>query len=266
MREVIFPGLNNLSLKLNPIMFSIFGIDIYWYAFLIVLSMIIGIILCKKNDGKYGIKFDDILELAIVLLPVSIICARIYYVIFSLDSYLQDPLSILNIRDGGLAIYGGIIGGAVTAVIYCKRKKIPILDMLDYIVPYLALGQCIGRWGNFFNLEAHGSITNSILRMGIIENGKYIEVHPTFLYESICTFIIFFVLIILQRNRKYKGQITYTYLAMYSFARAIIEGLRTDSLMFMNFRVSQVLSIVLFIIFMAVLIYKQIKIKKAILK
>lgn len=238
MKEVVFPLLN-LRLNVNPIMFSIFGIDVYWYAFLIVFSIILGIIICKKNEGKFGIKFDNILDLLICVLPISIICARIYYVVFSLNSYMQSPFEIFNIRDGGLAIYGGIIGAVITILIYCKKKKISALDVLDYVAPCLALGQCIGRWGNFFNVEAHGGITNSIFRMGIIENGNYIEVHPTFLYESIGTLVIFIILMVLQRKRKFKGQITYIYLVMYSFIRALIENLRTDSLMFMNFRVSR---------------------------
>lgn len=238
MKKVVFPLLN-LKLNINPIMFNMFGINVYWYAFLIVFSIILGIIICKKNEGKFGIKFDNILDLLIYVLPVSIICARLYYVIFSINLYWQNPLAIFNIRDGGLAIYGGIIGAVITILIYCKKKKISALDVLDYVAPCLALGQCIGRWGNFFNVEAHGEITKSIFRMGIIENGSYIEVHPTFLYESVGTLIIFIVLMILQRKRKFKGQITYIYLVMYSFIRALIENLRTDSLMFMNFRVSR---------------------------
>lgn len=238
MKEVVFPLLN-LKLNINPIMFNMFGINIYWYAFLIVFSIILGIIICKKNEGKFGIKFDNILDLLIYVLPISIICARLYYVIFSINLYWQNPLAIFNIRDGGLAIYGGIIGAVITILIYCKKKKISTLDVLDYVAPCLALGQCIGRWGNFFNVEAHGEVTKCIFRMGIIENGNYIEVHPTFLYESIGTLIIFIVLMILQRKRKFKGQITYIYLVMYSFIRALIENLRTDSLMFMNFRVSR---------------------------
>ena len=238
MKEVIFPAIN-LKLDIDPIMFNIFGIEIYWYAFLIVFSMLLGILICKKNDGKFGIKFDNILELLIFVLPISIIFARLYYVIFTLDTYTQNPLPIFNIRDGGLAIYGGLIGGVITILIYCKKKKISALDVLDYTAPCLALGQCIGRWGNFFNIEAHGTITNSIFRMGIIENGNYIEVHPTFLYESIGTFITFIVLTILQRKRKLEGQVTYVYLVMYSFIRAIVESFRTDSLMFMNFRISR---------------------------
>ena len=131
--------------------------------------------------------------------------------------------------------------------------------MCDYIAPYLPLGQAIGRWGNFFNGEAHGTETNSIFRMGIMENGNYIQVHPTFLYESICTFIIFIILFTKKNNRKYTGQLTYLYFFLYSIVRAFIEGLRTDSLMLGNFRISQILSIILSIVCGSILIYKRIK-------
>lgn len=261
MNEVTFPGIN-LYLNINRVAFSIGGIDIYWYAILIVLAFGIGIILCKKDDKKYNIDFENILEALIIVIPVSIICARLYFVLFKLNYYLEFPKEILNIRDGGLAIYGGIIGAVITIAIYCKVKKISILDVLDYIVPYLALGQAIGRWGNFFNVEAHGIETTSIFRMGIIENGKYIEVHPTFLYESISCFIIFVVLYLLRNKRKYKGQMVCIYLALYGLERAIVEGLRTDSLMIGNFRVSQILSIILFVICIIILVYKKIKVQK----
>ena len=261
MKEIIFPGVG-LNLNVSSVAINIGNINIYWYAIIIVSAFIIGVLFCKKDDGKYNIKFDNILELMVILIPISIIGARIFYVVFKLDYYIQYPENILNIRDGGLAIYGGIIGAIITIIIYCKKKKISVLDITDYLVPYLALGQAIGRWGNFFNVEAHGSETTSIFRMGIIENGKYIEVHPTFLYESICNLIIFLILYLLRNKRKYKGQITYLYLALYGIVRAVIEGLRTDSLMLGSFRISQVLSIVLFIIFTIIVIFKELKYKK----
>ena len=261
MKEIIFPGVG-LNLNVSSVAINIGNINIYWYAILIVSAFIIGVLFCKKDNGKYNIKFEDILELMIILIPISIIGARIFYVVFKLDYYIQYPENILNIRDGGLAIYGGIIGAIIPIIIYCKKKKINVLDITDYLVPYLALGQAIGRWGNFFNVEAYGGETTSIFRMGIIENGRYIEVHPTFLYESICNLIIFLILYILRNKRKYKGQITYLYLALYGIVRALIEGLRTDSLMLGNFRISQVLSIVLFIIFTIIVIFKELKYKK----
>ena len=258
MKEIVFPGLG-LNLKINSIAISIGSIDIYWYAICIVLAFAVGCLLCRKDDGKYNIKYEDILELFIFVIPASIICARLYFVIFNLKDYINNPIEILNIRNGGLAIYGGIIGAVITIFIYCKIKKMKILDVLDYIAPYLPLGQAIGRWGNFFNAEAHGIETTSFFRMGLIENGRYIEVHPTFLYESIACFCIFIILYILKNKRKYKGQITYTYLALYGLIRAFIEGLRTDSLMIWDFRISQVLSTILFVGFGTIIIIKNIK-------
>lgn len=258
MRNINFEGLG-INLNINPILVNFNGIKIYWYAFIIITGIVICLLLCKKDDGKYKIKFEDILMLSIFLLPISIICARIYFVLFKLNYYTKYPLEIFNIRNGGLAIYGGIIGAILTIIAFCKIKKIKILDILDYIAPYLALGQCIGRWGNFFNGEAHGTKTTSILRMGIIENGEYIQVHPTFLYESVCTLIIFIFLYTKRNKRKYEGQLTYWYFFLYGIARAIIEGFRTDSLMLGNIRFSQILSIVISIVFGSILLYKKVK-------
>ena len=264
-KEILFPGLN-LKFEINSIAINIGNIGIYWYAIFIVIAFSVAILFFKKDNGKYGIEFEDIIELFIILIPVSIIFARIYFVIFNFNFYIKNPVEILNIRNGGLAIYGGIIGAIITILVFCKIKKINFLDVLDYIVPYLALGQAIGRWGNFFNGEAHGQVTDNILRMGIVENGTYIEVHPTFLYESICNFIIFIILFIMRNKRQYKGQLTFTYLTLYGLIRAIIEGLRTDSLMLGSFRISQVISILLFMVFGSILIYKKVKWKKIYLK
>ena len=261
MNEIIFPAIN-LNLKINPIAVRLFGIDIYWYAILIVAAIVIGLILAKKDEGKYSIIFEDIFNLVLLLIPAAIIGARIYYVLFRLEYYIDYPWKIFDLRDGGLAIYGGIIGGIITVYFYCKLKKISFLDLLDYIVPYLALGQAIGRWGNFFNQEAYGIQTDSIFRMGIIESGKYIEVHPTFLYESICNFIIFIILSLISNKRKFKGQIIYTYFVLYGFVRFFIEELRVDSLMIGDYKISQILSIILVIVFGIVLIYKRIKNKR----
>lgn len=258
MKEITFPGLG-INFNINSIAISIFGIDIYWYAIFIVIAFITALLLLKRDEGKYNIKFEDVLEVLVIGIPIAFICARLYFVLFKLQDYIYNPLEIFNIRNGGLAIYGGIIGATATIIIYCKIKKIRISDMLDYIVPFLPLGQAIGRWGNFTNGEAHGTITNSIFRMGIVENGNYIEVHPTFLYESICNLILFILLFKLRNKRKYEGELTYIYLAIYGLVRAIIEGIRTDSLMIGNYRVSQLISIAICIIFTNILIYKKIK-------
>ena len=214
----------------------------------------------NKDDKKYNINFDDILLLIILTIPIAFIGARMYYVIFNINYYFSNPGKILNIRDGGLAIYGGIIAGTITIIIYCKIKKINILDVLDYVVPYVAMGQAIGRWGNFINVEAYGTETSNFIRMGIIENNIYKEVHPTFLYESIVTFFLFIFLFNIRNKRKYSGQLTYIYLAIYSIARFFIEGLRTDSLMLGNIRVSQLVSLIIFIFsILMILINKYLK-------
>ena len=258
MNTIKFPLLN-LSLKISRIAINIFGIDIYWYAIIIVFAIIIALLWCKLNSKKYNIEFEKITDLAVIAIPISIICARLYYVIFNLKYYLQYPLEILNFRDGGLAIYGGIIGGIITCYIYTKKNKIDNLDLLDTIAPAVALAQSIGRWGNFVNVEAYGTETNLPWKMGIIENGIEKFVHPTFLYESICAFLIFIILVKLQNKRKFKGEITYLYLIMYSFVRFFIEGLRIDSLMLFNFRISQILSLAIFVSITVIFIHKSIK-------
>ena len=236
--------------------FEILGNPIYWYGVLIVAGMIIAIALCKVYNGRFGIKFEDILDLAVWVLPISIICARLYYVAFSWDYYSENLQNIFRIKDGGLAIYGGLIGGVITILIYCKIKKKNALDITDYIVPTVALAQSIGRWGNYINIEAYGYETNFPIRMEIIEDGITKYVHPTFLYESICTLAIFVILSIFSKKRKFTGEITYLYIILYALARFFIEGLRTDSLMLFNVRISQILSLLLFMVFTGILIFK----------
>lgn len=245
MKTVTFP-LFNLNLKISDVAFSIFGVEIYWYAIMIVTAMVVALLVLKLREKYFDIKFSDIVDLAIYVIPISIISARIYYILFSLNDYIAKPISILEFRSGGLAIYGGIIGGLITCYIFCKKRKINFIDLLDYIVPSLAIGQSIGRWGNFFNVEAYGTQTNLPWRMGIYEFGEYIEVHTTFLYESICTLILFIILINI-KNRKFSGQSVCVYLIGYGFVRMLIEGLRTDSLMLGNIRISQVLSLIILI-------------------
>lgn len=254
MNNIKFEGLG-MEFNINPIFLEIGNLKIYWYAICIIIGILISLLLCKKDDGKYNIKFDDIIELIIIILPISIIGARVYYVLFKLDYYKENILDIFKINNGGLAIYGGIIAGIVVTFIFCKIKKIKFLDMVDYLAPYLPLGQCIGRWGNFFNIEAYGTETSNLFRMGIIEKGKYIEVHPTFLYESFCTFLIFIYLFNIRNKRKYEGELTFKYLFIYGIIRATIEGIRTDSLMIGNIRISQILSIITSVIFGIIIFY-----------
>lgn len=251
---IIFPNLN-ISLFIDPIAISIGDINIHWYGIIIVTAILIGILFAKKDDGLHGIKFDDVFDFVLIALFVGIICARLYYVVFNLDYYVKNFSEVFQVWNGGLAIYGGIIGGAITAVFFCKYKKIKFLNLGDYLVPFLALCQAIGRWGNFVNQEAYGSTTENFFKMRIYDSalGDFVNVHPTFLYESILDFFIFVLLMGIRKRKRFDGQLVYIYFMVYGIGRTIIEGLRTDSLMFMNFRVSQVLSV--FLVIFSVILY-----------
>lgn len=205
----------------------------------------------KKVKHHFGLKFDDVLDFVIGAVIWGFICARAYYVIFKLDYYMKNPVEIFKIWHGGIAIYGGIIGVILYGIYFCKKRKVDFFDLADLLLPYLALAQSFGRWGNFINREAYGYETNVPWKMGIFDNtlGTYIYVHPTFLYESIVTFLAFIILVALSKKRKFKGQIFYLYMIIYGTGRAIIEGLRSDSLMLANFRISQILSIIFVISF-----------------
>lgn len=239
-----------MSFDINPVAFSIFGIDVYWYAIIIVAGMLLGAHFAQKEFTRRGFKDDFVYDILFVIIPIGVIGARIWYVLFQWDYYSQNPGQILNIRGGGLAIHGGIIFGALALFIYAKRKEIPFLDLTDVVVPSLALGQGIGRWGNFMNQEAHGGPTD--LPWGIIIDG--VKVHPTFLYESIGDIIIFLVLISIRKNNPDKGKQTALYFIGYGILRFFVEGLRTDSLYIGPLRTAQLVSII-FVIIGAVLYY-----------
>lgn len=242
----------------NPIAFTIAGIDIRWYGILIGVAFLLAIYISYLRAPKFGIVQDDILDLTIFLIPCSIIGARAYYVIFSYDNYRGNFIQMLNLRAGGLAIHGGIIAGVIVSYIVSKRKKIKFSNLADLIMPQVALAQAIGRWGNFFNSEAHGGPTN--LPWAITVYGE--KVHPTFLYESIWCFFIFILLVFLSNKIKFNGQIALLYAMLYSFERFWVEGLRTDSLMIGQFRQAQVLSLVVFILALSAYIYQVRKYKK----
>lgn len=246
MNIVRFPGLN-LKFEFSKIAFEVFGLSVYKYAVCIVLGILIALFLCRIAKEKYDVEFEFVLENFIIGIFFGVIGARLYFVIFNFNYYSKNIIEILKIRDGGLAIYGGLIFGIIAVVINCRIRKKDILNFLDYIIPYVSIAQCIGRFGNFFNVEAYGYKTNSIFRMGIQTlDGGYIEVHPTFIYEAFSTFVIFILLKFFQKRRKFKGEIFLLYLLIYSGIRSILEGLRIDSLMLFNYRISQVLSIVIF--------------------
>lgn len=252
MYNIGFPNLS-LYFNINPIAFTVGNISVYWYGILIALAVIVGLIIAMLRSGKYEIYYNDVEEFILWAIPVSVICARLYYVTFSWDAYKDQPVKIFAIWEGGLAIYGGIIGAVLTALVYCKVKKIRLTDLLDYCVPLLALGQCIGRWGNFTNREAYGIETDSFFRMELLQSsGEYISVHPTFLYESIGMLLIFIILSL--GDRKFSGEKTAVYFLCYGILRAVIEWFRADSLLLNGIKVSMILSIVLSIIAFVILI------------
>lgn len=223
---------------MNKIAFEIFGIGIAWYGLIIASAMMIGTMILLKVGKRYGYKESDILDLVMVILPMAIIFARLYYVAFEWPYYAQNPSKILAFREGGLAIHGGIIGGVLGGYIVCKVKKLNFGDLADMVSMPLILGQAIGRWGNFVNQEAHGGPTD--LPWGIMVDG--VKVHPTFLYESIWNLMIFAILVFTFKKRNFYGEHFIKYLILYSVGRFFIEGLRTDSLMMGPFRVAQLFS------------------------
>ena len=223
----------------DPIAFTIFGIDIRWYGILIACGMLLAVLISCKRAHTHGMTEEDVLDLAIWMLPVGVIGARLYYVLFN-SSYYHSLSDVLDIRSGGLAIHGGLIFGAIVVFAVSAHKKINPLNMLDLIIPSVALAQAIGRWGNYFNGEAHGGPTD--LPWAILVDGQL--VHPTFLYESIwCLMLFFFLSWFDQKKRTAMGQTFSLYLILYSIERFLVEGLRTDSLMIGPFRQAQVISV-----------------------
>lgn len=235
---------------MNPIAFSILGLDVHWYGILMVISFIIAGALVQRWGKMAGYKEEDLLDLTMVVILTAIVGARLYYVAFSWDYYRGDILKIINLRGGGLAIHGGILGGLLGGYIFSKIRKLNFRELTDFAAPGLILGQAIGRWGNYFNQEAHGGPTN--LPWAITVAGQ--KVHPTFLYESIWNLGVFFVLLRVMKKKEFDGQLFLLHGILYSMGRVWIEGLRTDSLMFGPFRVAQLVSMGT-IIFFSLLYY-----------
>lgn len=260
--------MSNLLGAINPIAFSLGPLDVYWYGIIIAAAIFVAIFLSTREAEKRGIDGEHIVDMALWALPIAFIGARLYYVIFELGYYLQNPGEIIAIWNGGIAIYGGLIAGGLTVYWYTKKHGIPLWLMLDILAPSVLLAQAIGRWGNFMNQEAHGGevtrsfLENLYLPEFIIKqmeiNGMYYQ--PTFLYESLWS-LIGFVLIIILRNKKQlfrQGEVALSYVLWYSLGRFFIEGLRTDSLWIFNLiRVSQALSVVLFIGALSLWIYRR---------
>ena len=253
---------------MNPVALKLGNLTVTWYAIFILSGIIVAYILINKESKKYNISSSFVSNLIFWCVIFGIIGARIYYVLFNLDYYMQDPIEIIKIWNGGLAIHGGIIAGIITLVVYCKKYKINILKMTDIACVGVIIAQAIGRWGNFFNGEAHGGIVsrtfleNLHLPNFIIEGmhiGKYYYA-PTYLYESVLNVIGFILLIIIRKFKKIKlGNITALYLIWYGIVRFIIESMRTDSLLLGNMKIAQLISIIMIIIGIIMLIVTSIK-------
>lgn len=236
-----FPNLN-LEFNINPVAFSIGSKPIYWYGIIIAIGFSLATLYVAKRSKTFGLVEDNIFDMLIYATPLAIICARIYYVAFSFDVYKDDFIGIFKIWEGGIAIYGAVLGGILGIYIYHKVSKVNFLALLDAGASAVILGQAIGRWGNFVNAEAYGAETTSFFMMTF---GSDIGYHPTFLYESIWNIIGFVILYLISKYfYSFKGQIFLSYVTWYGFGRGIIEGLRTDSLWFGAFRVSQVLGFI----------------------
>ena len=247
---IAFPG---LGIHIDPPRsLSIGPLDIYLYGLIIACGLMLAVVYACKRSRQFGLTVDDLTDGVLCIVPFAVLCARLYYCIFQWDSYKDNPIEILYIWEGGLAIYGGVIGAAIGILVFAKVKKVKAAAVLDITSLGFLIGQSLGRWGNFFNREAFGAETDSFLRMGLykaVSESGYISAsstmhyfHPTFLYESLWNAAGFVLLHFLSKRRKYDGQVALCYLAWYGLGRTFIEGLRTDSLYWGNLRVSQILA------------------------
>ena len=224
---------------MNPVAFELLGIKVMWYGILISIGVIIGAILAMREAERLGIGEDILIDLLLYAIPISLVGARAYYVIFTWDYYKNNLTEIFNFRRGGLAIHGAIMAAIIVALIFTRKRNIDFWKIADACAPSLILGQAIGRWGNYINQEAYGTPTD--LPWGIIIDG--VKVHPTFLYESIGDFLVFLFLLWYRKNKsKVSGEIFLLYLMLYSTIRFFVEGLRTDSLMLGPIRMAQLIS------------------------
>ncbi|MGL9746802.1 prolipoprotein diacylglyceryl transferase [Enterococcus sp. DIV0170] len=242
--------------QINRTAFELFGLQIYWYAIIIVSGIAIALWLANREALRVGLKEDDMTNFILWALPIAIVGARLYYILFDLEPYLADPIQIFNTRSGGLAIYGGLIAAAIVLIVYTRHHFIDPWLFLDVVAPSVMLAQAMGRWGNFTNHEAYGGETTRQFLEGLhlpqfIINNMYIDGafrQPTFFYESMWSLLGFILILIVRKKLSVKrGELFLSYVIWYSFGRFFIEGMRTDSLYaFGGIRVSQVLSLILF--------------------
>lgn len=280
MTYVSFPGLGIEPFHMDRIAFSLFGIDVNWYGLIITCGMILAVLYALWHAKTEGVKSDDIIDLALFLIVFGVIGARLYYVIMEFDQYLVTGGSfwknltgtlynIVAVWNGGLAIYGGIIAGFLAAIVVARRKRLRFSVVADIAGPAVMVGQIIGRWGNFVNVEAFGGATDLPWRMGVLysfDGGitfvteKF--VHPTFLYESLWNLAGLILITYLYKKKKFHGQMFLTYMTWYGFGRTLIEGLRADSLYIGTIRVSQLVGLLTFILGAVLLIYNFRKVNK----
>ncbi len=259
---ISFPGLN-LEFTINRVAFSIGNFSIYWYGIIIAVGLALALLYGIRECKKVGLSLDDFYNMVLICIPSAIICARIYYVIFSFDMYKDDLLSVFDIRNGGIAIYGGIIGTFLAIFIYCRIKHIKLGIPLDMLAVGLLIGQAIGRWGNFVNAEAYGAATTLPWAM-TIKSGYHLvaeSVHPTFLYESLWNAAGIIVLLLFKKYKKFDGEVFSLYMVWYGLGRMLIEGLRADSLYIGSIRVSQLLSLIILATGLILIIINRLKLK-----
>ena len=256
---ISFPALG-LNFQINRVAATVFGKDIFWYGIIICIGFVLAALYVNARVKEFGCTSDNLMDCLIICVPVGIICARIYYVAFEWDYYSQHPGEIIAVWNGGIAIYGAVIGVVVALYVYSRVKKLSFASLCDLAAFGLLIGQCIGRWGNFVNGEAHGGPTD--LPWGMSIDGAA-AVHPTFLYESVWNLIGFIALHFYSKKRKFPGEMALLYVAWYGLGRAWIEGLRTDSLYIGTLRVSQVLAAVSCIVAIALLVRKYNRLKVA---
>ena len=257
--SISFPS---FGIEVNPPRtLSIGPFTAHYYGLVIAVGLILAVLYACKRSKEFGLKEDDIMDGVLWVTPFAIICARVYYVAFSWADYAENPISVLYIWEGGIAIYGGVIGAIIGVAVLCKVKKIRMSTVLDLVLLGFLIGQSMGRWGNFFNREAFGAATDSFFRMGLFNQvtGEWEYYHPTFLYESLWNLLGLILLHFLSKKRQYDGQVALGYAAWYGLGRTMIEGLRVDSLYWGPFRVSQVLAAVTCIAAVSVLIWQYFK-------
>ncbi len=267
MEYISFPGLGlEAPITVDRVAFTLFGHDVMWYGVIIALSMVLAYFYAVNRAKYEGISSDDMLDFAIFAIISGVVCARLYYVIFAPETYftggfLNTLKNIVSVWNGGLAIYGGIIGGGIAIYFVARRKKIKLPVILDTVAPAVMIGQLMGRWGNFLNVEAFGGETTLPWRMGIHKSATVaatdVYVHPTFLYESLWNLVGFILIAVFYKKKKFNGEVFWFYVTWYGLGRMFIEGLRTDALYIGDFRVSQTLAAILFVVGLTVLLMKR---------